>query len=91
VRDARSKWPILRMWNDGFAVAAEEEPRLRGLVHICSEDRAIFQGLVVAVEAVNEEIHFEFKRLSLVQDTAPTDIVAPVSLHSAASDHRHLR
>jgi len=76
--------PILRLWKDGFAVEEETAPAMRGLVDIYEGGRHIYQCLIVASEAEAGEMRYEFKRNTVVTDTAPLDFYrdpqAPVAL-----------
>jgi hypothetical protein len=66
-------FPILRMWDDGFAVAAARLPRLRGAVEIREGRTRVWTCLIVAAEVVDGELVCAFKRLSPAQDSAPAD------------------
>lgn len=81
--DGRS-WPILRLWEGGFALSADDAPHLRGLVDIHDGGRHLMQALVIACEPEGDEKHFDFKRATLASDTAPLDFArddaAPVAL-----------
>jgi hypothetical protein len=68
-----SKFPIRRMWDDGFAIEATRPPRLRGAVEIREGRRRIWTCLIVAVEVTDGELRCTFKRLSPAQDSAPAD------------------
>ena len=39
-------WPVLRMWQGGFALDADTAPKLRGLVDVFDGSRHIFQCLI---------------------------------------------
>ena len=67
-------YPILRMWKSGFAVDAQDAPKLRGLVDILDGSKHLFQCLIVATdEVVPGEMHYEFKRATPVADHAALD------------------
>jgi hypothetical protein len=68
-----SKFPIRRMWDDGFAIEATRPPRLRGAVEIREGHKRIWTCLIVAAEVVDGELRCTFKRLSPAQDSAPAD------------------
>jgi hypothetical protein len=68
-------FPILRIWDDGFAVAAALLPRLRGAVEIRDGRRRVWTCLIVATEIEAGELRCSFKRLSPAQDAAPADYV----------------
>lgn len=77
-------WPILRLWEGGFAMAAADAPQLRGLVNIHDGARHVMQALVIASEPEGDERRFDFKRATRAEDRAPVDFVrddaAPVAL-----------
>ena len=66
-------FPILRLWEGGFALDAALSPQLRGLVDIYDGSRHIYQGLIVASEPADGEVLCDFKRLSVVSDQQPLD------------------
>ncbi|PCH72124.1 MAG: hypothetical protein COC12_06665 [Rhodobacteraceae bacterium] len=76
--------PVLRMWKDGFAVEEDTAPMMRGLVDIYDGGHHIYQCLIVASEAEEGEMCYEFKRNTTAQDQAPLDFYrdaqAPVGL-----------
>lgn len=65
--------PILRYWEDGFALDAETAPNLRGLVDIYDGTRHLCQCLIVTSTEENRERVFEFKRNTAAVDAAPID------------------
>lgn len=75
---------ILRLWETGFALDAEDAPHMRGLVDIYDGARHISQCLIVTSSEVAGERVFEFKRATPALDQAPRDYVrdesAPVAL-----------
>jgi len=77
-------WPVLRMWQGGFALDADTAPHLRGLVDIYDGARHMMQALVVASEEEPGEVRFEFKRATRAEDRAAIDYArdenAPVGL-----------
>lgn len=67
-------YPILRMWQDGFALDAGQVPgRLRGLVDIYDGSRHISQCLIVASAVENGQVICEFKRSTAVTDRPALD------------------
>ena len=66
-------YPILRLWETGFAVDAERIPPLRGFVDIYDGPRHISQALIIAVEDENGEMRYEFKRETTITDTPVRD------------------
>lgn len=68
-------YPVLRIWEGGFALDAEADPQLRGMVDLYDGSRHLYQALIVAsVEDAQEgEVICEFKRLTAAMDRAPVD------------------
>ncbi len=66
-------YPILRFWEDGFAVDAGHTSHLRGLVDIYDGSRHIFQALIIASTVENGELICDFKRSTAVAEKAPLD------------------
>lgn len=64
---------ILRFWDTGFALEAEDAPKLRGFVDIYDRGFHMYQCLIVASEEENGQMIFEFKRLTAIQDVPPVD------------------
>lgn len=77
-------YPVLRFWDDGFALDIEDAPHLRGLVDLYDGANHLYQCLIVASEPEGSEMVFEFKRHTAAVDKAPLDFVrdvaAPVAL-----------
>ena len=75
---------ILRYWDDGFALDAEDAPHLRGLVDVYDGARHVSQCLIVASEEDAGEMVYEFKWATPATDRAPLDYSrdddAPVAL-----------
>ena len=66
-------FPVLYLWHDGFAVAADAAQPLRGLVDLYDGARHLYQCLIVASEFDNGEMRYEFKRSTQASDHAPLD------------------
>jgi hypothetical protein len=75
---------ILRHWDGGFAVDAEETQHLRGLVDVFDGATRLSQCLIVASSEEAGERVYEVKRETRVSDQAATDYVrdpkAPIAL-----------
>lgn len=75
---------VLRLWENGFSVAADDVPHLRGYVDLYDGPTQLFQCLIVASQQEAGETSYEFKRMTAVSRTAPRDYVAgeeaPVAL-----------
>lgn len=65
--------PILRMWDDGFALDVGRAPGLRGLVDIHDGPRHVAHCLIVASALDGDEMIYEFKRVTSVSDAPPRD------------------
>ena len=68
---------ILRYWDEGFALDAEDAPHLRGLVDVYDGGRHLSQCLIVASEESAGEMVYEFKRETMAADRAPIDYEKP--------------
>ena len=73
VQVGEAVFPVLRFWHDGFALDATLTPHLRGLVDVYDGSRHVFQCLIVASTTEGNEIVCDFKRATVVTDTAPLD------------------
>ena len=56
------QFTILRYWDEGFALDADDAPHLRGLVDVFDGARHLSQCLIVASEEEAGEMVYEFKR-----------------------------
>ena len=66
-------FPILRFWDEGFALDASLTPHLRGLVDVFDGANHIFQCLIVASVEDNGELVCEFKRATPVSSGPALD------------------
>lgn len=77
-------YPVLRVWDGGFALDADAAPQLRGLVDLYDGTRHLSQCLIVASSEENGEIHCEYKRMTEATGEQPLDFYrapdAPVAL-----------
>jgi len=77
-------FPVLRFWETGFALDAEDAPQLRGLVDLFDGSRHLYQCLIVASEQGDDQMIYDFKRSTATVDKAPLDFFrdedAPVAL-----------
>lgn len=84
VQVGNAVFPVLRFWEDGFALDAGMAPKLRGLVDLYEGDRHIFQCLIVASTVEAGELLCDFKRSTMVLDRPALDYWrdenAPVAL-----------
>lgn len=72
-------YPVLRLWEGGFALDAASDPQLRGVVDIYDGARHLYRALIVASTEDNAEgeVICEFKLNTAVVDTPPRDFVQP--------------
>jgi hypothetical protein len=73
VQVGEAVFPVLRFWDEGFALDASMTPHLRGLVDVYDGARHIFQCLIIASSVENGELVCDFKRSTMVSDRAPLD------------------
>ena len=66
-------YPILRFWQNGFALDARAVPHLRGLVDIFDGSVHLYQCLIMATVEEDGELICEFKRNTVAVDQAPLD------------------
>lgn len=66
-------FPLLRLWDGGFAVDSARTPRLRGLVDVYDGPRHLSQCLIVAAAIEGDQTIYEFKRETAAADRAPLD------------------
>ena len=78
---------MLRFWEGGFALDAEDAPHLRGLVDLYNGGAHLYQCLIVASSEEGDLMHYEFKRNTATADRAAPDFVvddgAPIALLGA--------
>jgi hypothetical protein len=73
VRSGEAEFPVLRLWDDGFALKAGRTPGLRGLVDVYDGSRHICQCLIIASGIENEELICDFKRSTFAEDRPALD------------------
>lgn len=77
-------YPVLRLWNDGFALEAETAEPIRGLVDVYDGEKHLARCLIVASRLENRELVFEYKHATEPTDRPPLDFAkepdAPVAL-----------
>ena len=86
VRIGDSAFTILRYWDGGFALDAEDAPHLRGRVDVYDGARHLSECLIVASAEEEGQMVYEFKRETLAADRVPRDYArdeaAPAALLS---------
>lgn len=84
IETADGYFRVLRLWEGGFSVASEDAPHLRGYVDLYEGPSQLFQCLIIASSEEAGEMRYEFKRLTAVSHTQPSDFAsdapAPVAL-----------
>ena len=84
VRIGDQSFVILRHWENGFALDADDAPHLRGLVDVYDGARHLSQCLIVASEEDGGQMVYEFKRATPHTEVPPLDYEiaddAPVAL-----------
>ena len=84
VKTGGQTFTILRFWDKGFALDADDAPNLRGLVDVFDGSRHLSQCLIVASEEDAGECVFEFKRATPHSEAPAVDYEidehAPVAL-----------
>ncbi|MCX7888506.1 MAG: hypothetical protein N2422_02105 [Rhodobacteraceae bacterium] len=68
-------WPILRFWEDGFALDADQVAHLRGLVDIYDGGRHVYTCLIIASAVEEGELICVMKRSTPAEEKAPLDFV----------------
>ena len=69
----KNHYPIIWLTQNGFCVEAEMAPMIRGLVDLYDGDKHLKQCLIVASREENGIVHFDFKRDTDTQTSAPKD------------------
>ena len=84
IRVGEDTFSVLKFWETGFSLDADNAPQLRGLVDLFDGARHLYQCLIVASEEEGGQMVYEFKRATAAVDKAPLDFVreenAPVAL-----------
>jgi hypothetical protein len=66
-------FPVLRLWETGFAVSARRVPAMRGLVDIYDGPRHLSQCLIIASEDDGTEMTYDFKRATTITENPVRD------------------
>lgn len=84
VQTGEESYRVLRAWEGGFALEAEDAPHLRGLVDLYDGARLVSKCLIVASGEEGGEMRFEYKRTTEATGEQPLDFCrdpeAPVAL-----------
>jgi hypothetical protein len=68
-------YPILKFWETGFALDADQVQHLRGLVDIYDGTRHLYQSLIIASDVDEGELICTMKRSTIAHDSVPLDYV----------------
>lgn len=68
-------YPILRFWETGFSLDADQVQHLRGLIDIYDGARHLYQSLIIASDVEHGELICTMKRSTMAHDTVPLDYV----------------
>ena len=68
--------PVLELRADGFVIAADGRPPLRGFADVFHGDERVLHGLVTCAWADNGRVGYDFKR-GTHADPVPADYVRP--------------
>ncbi|MEI4471433.1 hypothetical protein [Frigidibacter sp. MR17.24] len=77
VETGRESWPVLRRWEDGFALDARRVSHLRGLVDLYDGPRHVMQCLIFASGVEGDELICSVKSATPAGDRPPVDFVRP--------------
>lgn len=91
IQDDGGQYRVLRAWDGGFALDAEDTPQLRGLVDLYDGPNYLSQCLIVATERDGDELRFEYKRMTEATDRQPLDFYRAPDAPVALLEHRNLR
>ena len=69
----KNHYPIIWLTQNGFCVEAEMAPMIRGLVNLYDGEKHLKQCLIVAYKEENGIVHFDYKRDTATQTSAPKD------------------
>ena len=68
-------YPILKFWETGFALDADQVQHLRGLVDIYDGTRHLYQSLIIASDVEEGDLICTMKRSTIAHDSVPLDYV----------------
>lgn len=79
---------VLRFWETGFALDAQDAPKLRGFVDLYDRGFHLYQCLIVASEEEGGQMIYEFKRLTATHDSPPADFAVDETEATALLENR---
>lgn len=68
-------YSVIRLWENGFALNAKTDPKLRGLVSVFDGSKMLYQCLIVCSAQEAGEVHYEFKRQTGTEYQPAVDFV----------------
>ena len=84
VQVGEETYPVIRIWENGFSLDADDAPHMRGLVDLYDGARHTAQCLIIASEEESGEMRYEYKRTTQAHERAPLDFAreesAPIAL-----------
>lgn len=75
MRSGERVFPILSMERDGFTIAGDTPPALRGFVDILQAGDRIARCLIFCISVEDGVVRYGFKRMTADAPPAPTDFV----------------
>ena len=69
----RSIYPVFKLWDTGFSLGAEAAPYMHGLADLFEVSNHFSRCLIVASDDQDDEVKFEFKRITTPTDRAALD------------------
>lgn len=77
VRAGQDSFPVIKSWEDGFALEMSEAAHLRGRVELYDGTRLLSQCLIIASERDGDAMRFEYKRITDARGEQPLDFEKP--------------
>lgn len=78
VRADEGVFPVLKLWEGGFAIAEEDAPQLRGHVDLIAGDELVARCLIVLAETAEAGVvRYEYKRRTAAVDGPALDYERP--------------
>lgn len=90
IETADGYFRVLKLWDNGFSVSAQDAPHLRGYVDLYDGPSQLFQCLIVASREEGGEMQYDYKRITAVATEPARDFVADVEAPVALIDKASL-
>lgn len=79
VRAEEGIFPVLKLWDGGFAISETDAPRLRGFVDLIAGEERLARCLIVLAETEGDGlVRYEYKRRTPDADGPALDYERPV-------------